>query len=210
MKTTILTFASLLTLVFQSIGQINPVQNLNWEHWYENPNNFFVLSWDEPEQPHDEIIGYNIYRENDLFLFISDETSIYNIDDPVNGIVSNCGGEDFLIYGNGMGFYAHVTAVYNPGEVESDFIQTEFVRGSLLGIKDFNNQKAIIYPNPSKGIVNINNNNIEKIIIYSITGKIIKEMKPQSQIDLSDINKGVYVIKLISDTNTFIEKIILE
>ena len=113
MKTITLTFAISMAFTFQSIGQINPVQNLNWEHWYESPNNFFVLSWDEPEQPHDEIIGYNIYRENDLFLFITDETSIYNIEDPVNGIVSNCGGEEFLFYNNGEGFFAHVTAVYN-------------------------------------------------------------------------------------------------
>src|SRR5690554_1295438 len=119
MKTITLTLVISLTFIFQSIGQNNPIQNLNWNQWYEYGNNFFILKWEEPEQPHNEIIGYNIYQEDELYLFISGETSIYNVD-SIYGIVSNCGGESFLFYNNGEGFYAHVTAVYSPGTVESD------------------------------------------------------------------------------------------
>lgn len=210
MKTITLTFAISLVFAFQSIGQINPVQNLNWEQWYESPNNFFILSWDEPEQPHDEIIGYNIYRENDFYLFISGETSIYNIEDPVNGIVSNCGGEDFLFYNNGEGFFTHVTAVYNPGAVESDYIETEYIEGPLLETENLNNQKPIIYPNPSKGILNIGNKDLNKILIYDFSGKKIEELTATPQIDLSDISKGIYLMKLISEEGILVAKIILE
>src|SRR5690606_10140731 len=175
MKTITLTFTISLIFSLQSIGQINPVQNLTWEQWYEFPNNFFILDWDEPEQPHDEIVGYNIYREDDFYVFISDETSIYNIE-TINGIESNCGGVDFLIYGNGEGFFAHVTAVYNPGSVESDYTETVFIEGPLLAIRDFNNQKAMIYPNPSNGIINIGNKNLNKILVYDISGKKIREL----------------------------------
>lgn len=210
MKTITLGIAISLIFIFESIGQINPVQNLNWQQWYEMSNNFFILDWDSPEQPHDEIIGYNIYRNNDFYLFISNETSIYNIDNIVDGIVSNCGGIDFLFYGNNEEFYAHVTAVYSPGEVESDYIEEELIRGPLLGNESFSNQEVMVYPNPSKGIINVENKNLDRIIIYDIGGRIIKKMKPQSQIDLSDISKGVYIIKLISGTKTLIDKIILE
>ena len=209
MKTIILTLAISLTFVLESMAQINPIQNLNWSHWYDMPNNFFVLEWDEPEEPHDEIIGYNIYRENDFYLFISDGTSIYNVE-SIYGIVSNCGGVAFLDYNDGNGFYAHVTAVYNPDGVESDYTETVFIDGAMINIKDFKHEKVKLYPNPSKGIINIENKDFDKIIIYNITGKIIRELKPQSQIDLSDIAKGIYVIKLISGTKTLVEKIILE
>lgn len=208
MKTITLTFAISLIFSLQSIGQINPVQNLTWEQWYEFPNNFFILDWDEPEQPHDEIVGYNIYREDDFYIFISDETSIYNIE-TIYGIESNCGGVDFLLY-NGGEFYAHVTAVYNPGPVESDYIETVYIGGAVINVEDFNNQKVMVYPNPSKGIINIENKNLDKIIIFDISGRIIKEMKSQSQIDLTDISKGVYIIKLISGTKTLVDKIVLE
>lgn len=209
MKTIILTFAISFTFISSSIGQINPVQNLTWQHWYDMPNNFFILSWDEPETPHDEIIGYNIYRDNDLYLFISDETSIYNVE-SIDGIVSNCGGVDFLFYDDGEGFFAHVTAVYSPGGVESDYIETVFIQGAMIGIEDYKNIKPKIYPNPSKGIINIENKNLDRIIIYDMSGRIIREMIPQSQIDLSDITKGVYLIKLISGTKSLVDKIILE
>ena len=207
MRTIFLTFATAFTFI-TSFGQINPVQNLTWQHWYDMPNNFFILSWDEPEIPHDEIIGYNIYRENDLYLFLTDETSIYNTE-SIYGIVSNCGGEEFLFYNDFQGFFAHVTAVYE-GEVESDFIETVFIEGAMIGINENKHVKPKVYPNPSKGIVYIESKNLDSILIYDISGRIIREMEPHSQIDLSDFTKGLYLIKLISGPKTFVDKIILE
>lgn len=208
MRTILLTLATIFTFISSGIGQINPIQNLTWQHWYDMPNNFFILSWDEPETPHDEIFGYNIYRENDLYLFLSNETSIYNME-SIYGIVSNCGGEDFLFYNDFQGFFAHVTAVY-ADEVESDFIETVWVEGAMIGIPDNKYAKSRIYPNPSRGIINIENENIDRFIIYDISGRIIKEMDPTSQIDLSDFAKGVYLIEVISGTKIFVNKIILE
>lgn len=208
MKTILLTFAISFTFISSSIAQINPVQNLTWQHWYDMPHNLFILEWEEPETPHDEVIGYNIYRENDLYLFLSDETSIYNIE-SIYGIVSNCGGEDFLFYNDFQGFFAHVTAVY-AGEVESDYIETVYIEGAMIGINEYPNVKPKIYPNPSKGIIYIENKNLDSIIIYDISGRIVREMEPKSQIDLSDITKGFYLIKLTSGTKTFVDKIILD
>lgn len=203
MKIITLTIVISLTCMFQSIGQINPITNLFWDHHYIYPNNFFELTWEEPAIPHDELIGYNVYRENELYRFQT-ENSLYNLEQG-----SNC-GEDFLLYNNGQGFFAHVTAVYNPGEVESDYTETVFVEGPLLEIKDFNNQKVIIYPNPSNGIINIGNKNLKKIVVYDITGKKIKELKASSQIDLSDVTKGIYLINLISDDGVTVNKIVLQ
>src|SRR5690606_39503594 len=63
-----------------------------------------------------ELIGYNVYRDNDLYRFQTENT-LYNFEQS-----SNC-DEDFLMYNNGLGFYAHVTAVYNPGSVESGYTE---------------------------------------------------------------------------------------
>lgn len=208
MKTTILTFAISLAFVFQSIGQINPIQNLTWSQWYEDPYNFFILQWDEPETPHDDLIGYNIYGEGEFLLFI-DETSIYNIE-SIYGIISNCGGESFLNFNDGFGFTVYVTAVYNPGPVESDYTETIFVEGPALDLNSFKNQKPIIYPNPSQGVVTIGNKNVDKINVYNIAGKPIKEFKSTLQIDLSDISKGLYIIKLFSEGSELVSKLILE
>lgn len=117
---------------------------------------------------------------------------------------------DFLFYKDGEGFFAHVTAVYNPGGVESNYVETIFVQGAMIGIENYDTLKPKIYPNPSKGIIQVENKNLDRIIIYDLAGRIIKDMHPQPQLDLSDFTKGIYLIKLISGTKSTVEKIILE
>lgn len=210
MKLKLLILITLFAYTFESFSQINPVTNLTWTHWYDNGNNYFILEWDEPDSPHNEIIGYNVYRENDFFIFIN-ETSIYNVENlviPEEG--SNCGGEEFLFYNNGEGFNAHVTAVYEPGDVESDYTETVYIDGPMLEIIDFDHQKIKIYPNPTNGVIHIENTNLVNIKVYTISGKLIREIEPQPQIDLSDITKGVYLIQLITDTKPVVYKIIIE
>jgi hypothetical protein len=203
MKKITFTLAIFLTCILQSFGQVNPIVNLTWSHNYQFPNNYFILEWDEPAAPHDELVGYNVYRENNFYMFLT-ETSLYNVEQG-----SNSGGEDFLFYNNGEGFSAYVTAVYNPGAVESTS-ETVEIDGLLLNINNIKNEKAILYPNPTRGILNIGNNGLIKILIYDSTGKKIKEMIPKSQIDLSDISKGVYLIKLISEEGILVDKIIVK
>lgn len=56
-----------------------------------------------------------------------------------------------------------------------------------------------VHPNPTTGGVNINcDKNIEKISVFSLDGKVIKEMayKNGEQLDLSDLNAGIYLFKI--------------
>lgn len=191
-----------LTYNFQSFGQINPIENLTWSAWYEFPNNYFSLDWNEPEAPHDEIIGYNVYRESELYRF-QIERSLYNLEEG-----SNC-EEDFLYFNEGQPFYAHVTAVY-VGDIESGYTESVYVEGIVLNTNDYKEQKAIVYPNPTKGILNIQNKNIQNILVFDFTGKLIKEYTSKTQINLSNISKGVYIIKLISEKGVLENKIILQ
>jgi hypothetical protein len=211
-KYTILIF--LIFSTFSSIGQNNPVENLTWQHWYEYPNNFFELNWNEPAQPHGELIGYNIYRNNELYRFQTENT-IYNIFTPLYGVVSNCNGETFLMFDNNSqpypnGIEIRVNAVYNPGEIESANSETLFDAGLLLSAAGFEYKKTSLFPNPTKGILNIASSNIEKIVVYSISGKLINEYPAASQLDLSGLSKGIYLIKLISPTEVLVDRIIIE
>ncbi len=203
MKSTILTIAIFITFIFQTIGQINPITNLTWMQYYESPNNYFQLSWDEPDSPHDEIIGYNIYAGDELYRFQT-ENSLYNLEGS-----SNC-GIDFLLYYGGAEFLAHVTAVYNPGPVESGYTETVLIQGAAIKVADYEYSKAAIFPNPSSGIIHIENQDIQTIQIYNIAGQKIKELAPQTQLDLSEFSKGIYFLKLISDKGVLVNKIILE
>jgi hypothetical protein len=69
-----------------------------------------------------------------------------------------------------------------------------------------------IYPNPTQGkisfIPSLNYKNI-KISIYSSQGLKMMEVKNQTNIDLTDLNNGVYFTTIVLDDSTFNSKIII-
>ncbi len=108
-------------------------------------------------------------------------------------------------------------------------IQTEEINGSenvtsityrddYLGLDaSLNNEsafKATIYPNPSKGIVNIKSElPIETIVIYDLQGQKIIGQDSQSnfeQIDTSELSPGVYNIVLTTSKGSRVSKLIVE
>ena len=73
--------------------------------------------------------------------------------------------------------------------------------GGITGINDIKNSNIKIYPNPTNNIINIegltkNENNT--IQIFDVQGKLVitKTINEKGTIDLSELNKGVYVIKI--------------
>ena len=202
MNRLLLTFLVTTFFIANAIGQINPIQNLTWDQYYEFPNNYFNLEWEAPSQPHDNLIGYNVYRENDLYRFQT-ETSLYLLPEGANCEI------DFLFYNEGMPFYAHVTAVYE-GEIESDYDETVYVKGAALSINQYNKQKQVIYPNPASEIVSVANSEIKTIKLYNLSGKLIKSESGTTQFNVSDLTKGIYILKLFSEEHIYFEKLIIK
>ncbi len=67
-----------------------------------------------------------------------------------------------------------------------------------------------IYPNPSHGLIKITNAENAKIELYSITGNMIQatQSKDQhTQIDISSLKTGTYIVKVIKHNKVFTSKI---
>ena len=205
-KTLILVLCICITPLF---AQLNPVQNLSWMHYYDYPNNFFALQWEAPTQPHDELLGYNVYRNNELYRFQT-ETSVYNLNTPLFGIVTNCPTDFLYFYIPGQpspnSFDMHVTAVYSSG-AESDYLQTEHCDGPLLATTNFTPKQTLVYPNPTSGVLFLNNQTYTEILVYSTSGQVVLREQHSSQLDLSSLPKGIYWVKLISENNIQQEKV---
>ena len=79
-----------------------------------------------------------------------------------------------------------------------------------LGNEDFIwSDSVTIYPNPTKGFVNLKSkNNIEKIVIYSIEGKKIKTYYNKSTIDLSNLKFGTYFVEIKTSRGQEIKRIL--
>lgn len=78
------------------------------------------------------------------------------------------------------------------------------------------------YPNPSKGKVfiasTVNNETISKILIYDINGRFIKEFNENDyqvysnsiELDISDLQSGVYLVRVLNESTFFGAKLIKE
>jgi len=76
-----------------------------------------------------------------------------------------------------------------------------------------------MYPNPSKGIVQIDlstiTKNLDEIRVYAISGQLIIQEALKNQpavfkINLSDQPKGMYRVELINENSIYTEKIMIE
>jgi len=106
------------------------------------------------------------------------------------------------------------TVKYNLSDYISCFSTSAVTTISNLGSVDFEsvNNAIKVYPNPTAGKVTISsleNAIIDKIEIVDVLGKTVsvKTGNP-SQINISEITNGVYVLKIYSGENVFVKKII--
>lgn len=91
----------------------------------------------------------------------------------------------------------------------------DLVIEGLLSNQEFSLNNISIYPNPSTGLFTISNADkiIEKLEIYDISGKIILtknnfSIQNETSFDISNASTGIYFVKITSDNQTSIKKII--
>ena len=203
MSTAVFTLLSVL-----AFGQLNPVNNLMYEHWYNGASvcpsyNCFSLDWDEPEvSAQDTLVGYNIYRDSELWRF-QDYRGL-----GCSEAMPDCPDASFINFDN---FWMKVKAVYNTVHLESPAIDSAlFVGVLILGVEPAQKDNGKIYPNPTNGIVKTDLEGLKKIEVINAAGTKIQEQKNKSFIDLREYSKGIYFIKVITDKEIRIEKVVLE
>lgn len=88
---------------------------------------------------------------------------------------------------------------------------------STLAVADYLDNALTIFPNPAIGQFRMSNRNsnepYDALEIYSLQGslvKIIHRPAANADIDVNDLSKGVYIVKVLSGKNTFIKKLIIQ
>ncbi len=83
-----------------------------------------------------------------------------------------------------------------------------------VGVDELNNTVEVsVYPNPTTGKISIQCENMEKIELLDITGRIVYKQAVSNNmfdVDISTFNKGVYFIKVTADDAIGVEQIVLE
>ena len=75
------------------------------------------------------------------------------------------------------------------------------------------NPNIDIYPNPANNILRISTNNddiVEQIIIYDVTGQVVLKDRPlDNAVGVSGLKPGIYIIEVSSKYWVFTKKLII-
>jgi hypothetical protein len=85
---------------------------------------------------------------------------------------------------------------------------------NALATNDFSSiSKIKLYPNPSTGIITIATDITVDVVITDITGKMVYQMNEvtaSTQLNLSSLQKGMYLVKISGEGSEKTEKLILK
>ncbi len=120
------------------------------------------------------------------------------------------------VYPNGSVQTFLVTLTAYDGTCSNDTVKAVFVNCVTNGLMDNLGSEAVtIFPNPNKGefTVNIEGLDINGLDIYNLNGVLLQSIEGQinsgSQINVSELNSGSYIIKFHHNKGSIIKNLIL-
>jgi len=76
---------------------------------------------------------------------------------------------------------------------------------------EIQDKNLVISPNPSDGIFKWNDISLKNVAVYDVSGRIIfQERTDNQEINLQNLQTGIYFLRLSNEKNTFVRKIIKE
>jgi len=100
----------------------------------------------------------------------------------------------------------YIAFVMEQNDGDNWFIDDVNVTGTL-STTSFSVESSSIYPNPTKGVLNIvSNAQIALIEVYNILGDLVNTAENSNKIDLSDLSVGTYFARISSDDGKVLMK----
>ena len=104
-----------------------------------------------------------------------------------------------------------IVFIQNPAT--KAIMQSKIATVALSNNSFTSDSKFKVYPNPSNGIVKIKTESPVDVVVMDITGKTVYTMNQvtsDSQLNLSSLQKGIYMAKIMSEGTEETQKIILK
>ncbi len=93
------------------------------------------------------------------------------------------------------------------------FNHTYVIRANVTFNSGINNtisaSEINIYPNPTTGLLNVTNAENATINVYNTVGSLVKTVSNTNTVDLSDVQNGTYIVKVITNNNIVVKNIVL-
>ncbi|OFY87018.1 MAG: hypothetical protein A2236_00070 [Bacteroidetes bacterium RIFOXYA2_FULL_33_7] len=90
---------------------------------------------------------------------------------------------------------------------------TEDASAVALGVNTIATTSVNIYPNPSKGILNVTNVKGSEVSVYNIIGEAIIKLTSTTNnvsLDMSELSNGTYIVRIVKDSNVITKKVMLK
>lgn len=156
---------------------------------YDMNNTWLIRLHIEPAEDFIDNLSYNVYRADELI---------------ASGLKSTTYTDENIINGD---------VCYNVGVVYNDNIIL-YSDNLCLDLKDNNadDNSVNVFPNPTNDYINIKDNNIKNVKIYSVMGDILFEENTNSndlQIDMRIFGNGIYLIQVVTETEIKTQKVVV-
>ncbi len=93
--------------------------------------------------------------------------------------------------------------------VNLDVIPNNYTNGETSSLQETELEEIVFYPNPTKGLISFSKT-IEKIEVVDISGKILLSFSNVREINIGDLPEGSYLLRLHSNENSVLRKIVKE
>ncbi len=157
-----------------------------------------------------DISAWDISNVTDMYrIFLESDLSTYNYDLILNGWAQQSVQSDVQI--------GEVDAYYCNGADARQILIDDFgwliidsgLDCSTAGVEDENLLTITIYPNPVKDKLYIQGlSNTSKVSIYNVLGKLVLSETTKSEIDVDNLQSGIYIIKIVDEQKEIIRKFI--
>jgi len=96
--------------------------------------------------------------------------------------------------------------------ITSDTSFTAIFKSEVAVEEVSENNNCMLYPNPVHTIVNIDNGEVamQELLLYDVSGRLLKAISvhaTQTSLDVSDLQNGIYLIKITTRDAAFVRKI---
>ncbi|WP_299064710.1 T9SS type A sorting domain-containing protein [uncultured Polaribacter sp.] len=104
-----------------------------------------------------------------------------------------------------------VNKILSSSSGGSDYRTTYNYNEATVSLDDFNSIDFSVYPNPTSSVLNIDDRNftIKNVSIFNVIGKKIVT-STKNKINLENLNKGVYILRVESNTGSIATKRIVK
>ena len=154
---------------------------------YEVQDGQLTITWEAVETAEE----YVVRRDGEI---VATQTSTSFNESVVDGIVTYT-----VVAKNGNSFSAPEFIVVNSNVKSGE------------KVVNVESKKISLYPNPTSGMIYIDLENTFDAVVYNYQGQVVmREYNNEGQIDLSNLNTGVYFIEIREGNNVKVEKVIVK